>query len=39
MRRDWDRFVTSTPEALRAFCAAEMRKWGEAARRAGIMPQ
>ena len=31
--------VTSAPEALRAFCAAEMRKWGEAARRAGIVPQ
>jgi len=31
--------VTSSPAALRAFCEAEMQKWGEAARRAGIMPQ
>jgi len=27
----------SSPAALRAFCAAEMAKWGEAARRAGIV--
>jgi len=31
--------VTSSPEAIRAFCAAELTKWGEAARRAGIEPQ
>ncbi|MBL6458463.1 tripartite tricarboxylate transporter substrate binding protein [Belnapia sp. T6] len=31
--------VTSSPEAIRAFCAAELAKWGEAARRAGIEPQ
>lgn len=31
--------VTSTPEAIRAFTEAEMRKWGEAARKAGIEPQ
>lgn len=27
----------SSPAALRAFCAAEMAKWGEAARKAGIV--
>jgi tripartite-type tricarboxylate transporter receptor subunit TctC len=31
--------ATSAPEAARAFCAAEMAKWGEAARQAGIQPQ
>ena len=31
--------VTSSPEAIRAFCEAEMVKWGDAARRAGISPQ
>jgi len=31
--------VTSTPEAMRAFCQAEMTKWGDAARKAGIAPQ
>ncbi|NOG73471.1 tripartite tricarboxylate transporter substrate binding protein [Roseicella sp. DB1501] len=31
--------VTSTPEEIRAFTEAEMRKWGEAARKAGIEPQ
>ena len=30
--------VTSTPEAARAFCQAEMEKWLEAARKAGIQP-
>ncbi len=30
---------TSTPEEIRAFCQAEMEKWGEAARKAGIEPQ
>jgi tripartite-type tricarboxylate transporter receptor subunit TctC len=31
--------VTSSPEEIRAFCESEMRKWGEAARKAGIQPQ
>ncbi len=31
--------VTSTPAAIRAFVAAEMAKWGDAARKAGIVPQ
>ena len=31
--------VTNTPEEMRAFCQAEMEKWGEAARAAGISPQ
>lgn len=31
--------VTSTPEATRGFVQAEMEKWGEAAKRAGVMPQ
>ncbi|HYF07481.1 MAG TPA: tripartite tricarboxylate transporter substrate binding protein [Acetobacteraceae bacterium] len=31
--------VTNTPEEMRAFCEAEMRKWGDAARAAGIQPQ
>jgi tripartite-type tricarboxylate transporter receptor subunit TctC len=31
--------VTSTPAEIRAFTEAEMRKWGEAARKAGIVPQ
>lgn len=30
--------VTSSPEAARAFCAAEMEKWVGAARKAGIQP-
>ncbi|MFC4168113.1 tripartite tricarboxylate transporter substrate binding protein [Teichococcus aestuarii] len=30
---------TSAPEETRAFVQAEMEKWGEAARRAGIQPQ
>jgi tripartite-type tricarboxylate transporter receptor subunit TctC len=30
--------VTSTPEAARTFCQAEMEKWLEAARKAGIQP-
>ncbi|WP_149538989.1 tripartite tricarboxylate transporter substrate binding protein [Siccirubricoccus phaeus] len=31
--------VTSSPEEMRAFCQAELTKWGEAARKAGITPQ
>ena len=31
--------VRSTPEETRRFAGAEMEKWGEAARRAGIQPQ
>ena len=31
--------VTSAPEEARRFCEAEMKKWGEAARKAGIQPQ
>jgi tripartite-type tricarboxylate transporter receptor subunit TctC len=31
--------VTSTPEQIRAFTESEMRKWGEAAHKAGIVPQ
>jgi tripartite-type tricarboxylate transporter receptor subunit TctC len=31
--------VTSLPEALRRFCQAELEKWGDAARKAGIVPQ
>jgi len=31
--------VTSSPEQIRAFTEAEMVKWGEAARKAGIVPQ
>lgn len=31
--------ATSTPEETRRFCEAEMRKWGDAARKAGIQPQ
>jgi tripartite-type tricarboxylate transporter receptor subunit TctC len=31
--------VTSTPAEIRAFTEAELRKWGEAARKAGIVPQ
>ena len=31
--------VTSSPAAIRAFTASEMRKWGDAARQAGIVPQ
>ena len=31
--------VTSTPEEMRRFCKAEMAKWTEAARKAGIQPQ
>lgn len=31
--------ATSSPEAMRRFCQAEMEKWGEAARKAGIVPQ
>lgn len=31
--------ATGTPDEARRFCEAEMRKWGEAARKAGIQPQ
>jgi hypothetical protein len=31
--------ATSAPEEARRFCEAEMQKWGEAARKAGIQPQ
>ena len=31
--------ATSAPEEARRFCEAEMRKWGDAARKAGIQPQ
>ena len=31
--------ATSAPEDARRFCEAEMRKWGDAARKAGIQPQ
>ena len=31
--------ATSAPEEARRFCGAEMQKWGEAARKAGIQPQ
>jgi tripartite-type tricarboxylate transporter receptor subunit TctC len=31
--------VSNTPEEMRAFTAAEMKKWGDAARAAGIQPQ
>ena len=31
--------VTSAPEEARRFCEAEMKKWGDAARQAGIQPQ
>ncbi len=31
--------ATSAPDEARRFCEAEMRKWGEAARKAGIQPQ
>ena len=31
--------VTNTPGQMRAFCEAEMVKWGDAARAAGIQPQ
>lgn len=31
--------VTSSPAEIRAFTESEMRKWGEAARKAGIVPQ
>lgn len=31
--------VTSSPAEIRAFCESEMKKWGEAARKAGIVPQ
>ena len=31
--------ATGTPEEARHFCEAEMRKWGEAAKQAGIAPQ
>lgn len=31
--------TTSTPEEMRRLCQAEMEKWGEAARKAGIQPQ
>jgi tripartite-type tricarboxylate transporter receptor subunit TctC len=30
---------TSTPDEIRAFTIAEMEKWGEAARKAGVRPQ
>ena len=31
--------ATSEPDEARRFCEAEMRKWGDAARKAGIQPQ
>ncbi|MBK1658562.1 tripartite tricarboxylate transporter substrate binding protein [Paracraurococcus ruber] len=31
--------VTSSPAEIRGFCESEMRKWGDAARKAGIVPQ
>jgi tripartite-type tricarboxylate transporter receptor subunit TctC len=31
--------VRSTPEETRQFVQAEMEKWGDAARKAGIQPQ
>ncbi len=31
--------VSNTPEEMRAFTEAEMKKWGDAARAAGIQPQ
>ncbi|MFC7689584.1 tripartite tricarboxylate transporter substrate-binding protein [Paeniroseomonas aquatica] len=31
--------VTSSPEEMRRLCLAEMEKWGDAARKAGIVPQ
>ena len=31
--------ATGTPEEARGFCEAEMKKWGDAARQAGIQPQ
>jgi tripartite-type tricarboxylate transporter receptor subunit TctC len=31
--------ATGAPEEARRFCEAEMRKWGDAARKAGIQPQ
>jgi len=31
--------TTGTPEEMRRLCQAEMEKWGEAARKAGIQPQ
>jgi len=31
--------ATGAPEETRRFCEAEMRKWGDAARKAGIQPQ
>jgi tripartite-type tricarboxylate transporter receptor subunit TctC len=31
--------VSNTPEEMRAFTAAEIKKWGDAARAAGIQPQ
>lgn len=31
--------ATSAPDEARRFCEAEMRKWGDAARKAGIQPQ
>jgi tripartite-type tricarboxylate transporter receptor subunit TctC len=31
--------VTSSPDETRAFVQAEMEKWGEAARAAGVQPQ
>ena len=31
--------VTSTPAEIRAFTESELKKWGEAARKAGIVPQ
>jgi tripartite-type tricarboxylate transporter receptor subunit TctC len=31
--------ATSAPEDARRFCEAEMKKWGDAARQAGIQPQ
>jgi tripartite-type tricarboxylate transporter receptor subunit TctC len=31
--------ISNTPEGMRAFTEAEMKKWGDAARAAGIQPQ
>ena len=31
--------VSNTPDEMRAFVEAEMKKWGDAARAAGIQPQ
>jgi hypothetical protein len=31
--------ISSTPEEMHSFTEAEMKKWGDAARAAGIQPQ